>query len=258
MLSASRKKEVARIVLRALDKAESIWDRLGPTMDEDIFARADDMGKAERVPSRIPGHKEVEAGKEQVGTFIALVADMRNSSQHLLCAIAGDRPSELKRVFYETSALLPALEQTIQYEGGSVTEYLGDGLLALFEVNEIDKKPAITAAYTAAANCLDDTRAVVNEALDGRYNLPPLDIGIGMALSKAAVSLVGIEGNSHDKLIGRCVYFATKLAVGKNEIFVDEQLRTAWPITKGGKLTFDKRHGRSSVGGYLINRESRD
>jgi len=40
--------------------------------------------------------------------------------------------SQLQRIFYETSALLPAMAKLIFFENGSVTEYLGDGVLGLF------------------------------------------------------------------------------------------------------------------------------
>lgn len=111
----------------------------------------------------------------------------------------------LQRLYYETSALLPALERAIQYEGGSVTEYLGDGVLALFAVEDDDEASAVYAAYEAAENCLGDIRAIVNDALGERYVLPPLRFGVGMALGRAVVSLMGIEGNSHTKAFGKCV-----------------------------------------------------
>jgi class 3 adenylate cyclase len=124
----------------------------------------------------------------------------------------------------KTSALLPALECAIQYEGGSVTEYLGDGVLALFAVDDDDNASTIYAAHRAAKNCLGDTRSIVNDALGERYVLPPLRFGIGMALGKVVVSLMGIEGDSHAKAFGKCVWDATNLADGENEIKVDDFL----------------------------------
>jgi class 3 adenylate cyclase len=259
MLDDDKYQEVRLIVDQTLDKAERIWGKHGMTLDEAHFARADSdvLAKRERVPSRIPGQKEVEAGKERVGMFIALVADIRDSNKHLMSAVAGTKASELERVFYETSALLPALERTIQYEMGAVTEYLGDGLLALFEVNEADKETAVRASYSAAKNCLGDTQDIVYQALKSRYNLPPLDIGVGLAMSRAVVSLVGIEGDSHAKATGRCVYFATKLASRRNEIIVDDRMEDSWPSSKGGRLHFERSRKRG-VDGYLITRKSQD
>ena len=259
MLSGERKQEIASIVGRALDKAERIWNEHGLSMDE--ATRADSAGiiKRERVPSRIPGHSTVESGNEGVGAFIALVADIRESSKHLRQAIGKPaKVSLLQRLFYETSALLPALECTIQYEGGAVTEYLGDGVLALFAVDDDDEKSAIYAAYDAAENCLGDTLAIVNDALGKRYDLPPLRFGIGMALGKAVVSLMGLEDNSHAKAFGKCVWDATNLADGENEIKVDEFLHCAWPTRRGGLLGFRKKKGRGDVEGYVVSRKPKE
>lgn len=259
MLEEGRKGEISDIVDGALDRAERIWRKHGSALDEALFRAdsVDSIAKRESMPSRIPGQQEVESGKEKVGTYIALVADMRGSSTHLLTAIAQTKATELERVFYETSALLPALERTIQYNRGAVTEYLGDGVLALFEVDEEDEQRTIRASYAAANDCLGDTRDIVNVALEDRYELPPLDIGIGLAMSRGVVSLLGLEGNSHPKLTGRCVYFATKLASGRNEIFVDKRMRTAWPTSKRGLLSFEK-CVRRGVDGYLVSRRARD
>lgn len=254
MLSAEQKREITALVHRALDNAERVWNEHGMALDEAI--RADSVAKRELVPSKIPGHKAVESGSERVGTFIALVADMRDSSKHLLQRIAGTKATELQRIFYETSALLPALELTIQYEGGAVTEYLGDGLLALFAVEDATKHSVVRAAWSAGENCVGDTRGIVNDALAERYKLPPLNLGIGMAMSKAVVSLVGIEGSSHAKLFGQCVWYATNLADGKNEVIVDEWMEAEWPTTKNGGLRFRRKRGQRGVDGFLVTRKS--
>jgi class 3 adenylate cyclase len=253
MLKPDQKAEIRLIVENALDRAEGVWVRHGHALDEAMSARADSIVKAERVPSKIPGHAVVTGGEEQVDTFIALVADIRHSSDHLNSAIGGGRPSQLKRVVYETSALLPALERTIQYRHGSVTEYLGDGILALFRVSEDEQQgKAIKNAYRAARNCIDDTREIVNGSLKERYNLPPLALGIGLAMSKAVVALVGLDNERHAKAVGQCVYRATKLSSGFNSIYVDKVMNLAWPISKEGGLTFELKMKRG-VEGYRVS-----
>ena len=252
MLSDEQKHEVASLVDTALDKAERLWKKHGMALDKAIRADSAGVAKEEVVHARIPGYTAVESGKEQVKTFIALVADIRNSSKHLQQRIGSARATELERVFYETHALLPALEKTIQYEGGGVTEYLGDGILALFEVPEGDRESAVRAAYGAADDCIGDTREIVNRALDERYELPPLNLGIGMAMSPAIVTLVGIQGNSHAKVIGKCVWYATKLAYGHNEIIVDDFIEAGFPTSKTGQLRFQRKKGRRGVDGFVV------
>lgn len=43
---------------------------------------------------------------------------------------------------------------------------------------------------------------------------PPLKIGIGLAMSKAIVSLTGLSDNHHPKAFGECVFRAIKRSVG--------------------------------------------
>ncbi|GAB6059284.1 hypothetical protein JCM31598_24010 [Desulfonatronum parangueonense] len=189
----------------------------------------------------------------KVDTFIALVADMRDSSNHLLQAISDKKAkvSQLQRVFYETSALLPALAKTVADHNGKVTEYLGDGILALFKVNEKDRRNSITSSYYAAKKCMEVNQDVVNKVILERYKLPPLSIGIGLAMSKAVITLVGLKNFSQPKVLGECVYRASKLSSGQNKIYVDTFLHESWPTSKGGKLKF-QRVKRSDVDGYMI------
>lgn len=256
MLTVTQKDEITGIVEQNLDNAEAIWNAVGgqivsyAAMDEGLMRKS-----AETLPSKIPGHEMVTDIDPTVDEFIALVADMRESSKHLLCAISRDRAdvSQLQRVYYETSALLPALAKTIMYKGGKVTEYLGDGVLGLFQVGPENLEDQIQDAYRAAENCIADTRLIVNKVLNSRYRLPCLDIGVGLAISKAIVTLVGLDGDKHPKVVGECVYRATKLADGKNEVHVDERLRVQWPTTKGGNLSFSK-YKNDVVDGYLVKR----
>jgi hypothetical protein len=230
------------IIDESLKKAEEHWENGGHKLAvNDSRSFAEDMvTKSESEPSKIPGHSIVQEDETVIAEFIALVADMRDSSKHLLNAISKRVTdiSELQRVYYETSALLPALAQTIKFEGGCVTEYLGDGVLALFKVDENDKTKMMYAAHHAAKNIVKDTRALVNNALKERYNLPPVDLGVGLAMSQTLVTLVGLEGEKQPTAFGRCVFKATKLSGGRNEVVADEYLNKSWPTSKGGKLRF--------------------
>lgn len=253
MLDDTQKAEVSKIVTEALDNAEKVWKSDGYRIAMDSAAVI--VEKREIVPSRIPSHPNVDGDEPKVEKFIALVADMRKSSQHLLCAIGdGAKASMLERVYYETSALLPALERTIGYEEGSVTEYLGDGVLALFKVNKTSPNDMIYAAHEAAKNCVGDARDIVNKAIAERYKLPEIDVGVGLSMSDALVSLFGLNGQRHPKVFGSCVYYATKLSGGKNEIYVDKSLNENWPTSKGGTLKFLPKKIKG-VDGFLLSRK---
>ena len=221
------------VIRAALDSAEKVWGEYGTLLE-----KAADIGisaHVDSVPSYIPGHPLVHEGRTTIGKFIALVADMRNSSEHLLVRRSGHK-TELERVYYETSALLPALAWQIKEEGGSVTEYLGDGLLALFDATEL--QDSIYKAYRAGMGCVTTVREAVNSELYNRYRVPSLDLGVGLGYSQCVVHLVGLEGERHPKAIGKCVYYATKLSAGINEVIVDNALKVVWPKKENGPVSF--------------------
>jgi len=257
MLTDKQKLILDKIVNASLDKAESTWEsggsELRAAMESATFKNFEE--RAEVKPSLIPGHPLVGDNEVVIDEFIAFVADMRKSSEHLMCAISSKKAkcSGLQRVYYETSALLPALAKTINFKEGSVTEYLGDGVLALFKVDPEDKSKAIYAAHNAGRNIINDTRMIINNVIHERYSLPPLDIGVGLSISKALVTLVGLDGEKHPKAFGACVFRASKLSGGVNEILADQYLEAAWPTAKGGRLKFLSRKIRG-VDGFLVEK----
>ncbi|MBI6550759.1 adenylate/guanylate cyclase [Xenorhabdus lircayensis] len=254
MLSLNQKTSLRKIINDSLNKAEKHWRDGGYLLAlnrvgfESVNASA--MDSAE--PSKIPGHTIVQDGETVIDTFIAFVADMRDSSKHLMCATSPKKSkvSGLERVYYETSALLPAIGYVVREEEGNVTEYLGDGALALFRVEKDNKKEAIYAAHRAAKNAIGDARDIVNEILKERYELPELDIGVGLAISQTLVTLVGYP-EKHPKAFGECVFRATKLSSGRNEIISDINLKAIWPSSKGGTLRFTSK-SINNVDGYVL------
>ena len=173
MLNERQKAEVRAAINDSLSRAERHWKRGGNELVEKSgLAKAHSVViLEEKEPSRIPGHEMVQDDETVIDEFIAFVADMRDSSRHLMCEISQKNAlaSGLERVFYETSALLPALALAVQYEDGNITEYLGDGALALFKVNPEKADDAIYAAHRAAKNSIGDIRNIVNDILNERY-----------------------------------------------------------------------------------------
>jgi class 3 adenylate cyclase len=96
----------------------------------------------------------------------------------------------------------------------------------------------------------------VNRILKERYNLPALRIGIGLAYSKALVTIIGTEDNLHAKAMGECVYRASKLSNGSNEIIIDEKLKILWPKRKGGSLSFKGLVNKHDFRSFLIQKNT--
>lgn len=243
------KQKILYVCQKSLDQAERDWEytdaekklvQKSERMNENLTHMILDSA----LPSNIPGHKLVD--KPKISDFIALVCDIRKSTERLSTILKYTKVNGIQRVFYETSALLPSLEVVIDHFGGSVTEYLGDGILAFFPyLNEDD----LYNSYYASIGCMELVRTIVNSELDRRYYLPPLDIGIGMASSPAMVRKVAMR---HVKAFGKCVWVASKLSGGTNIILVDDQLKAKWPSSKGGRISFRRTERMRDVVGYKL------
>ena len=257
-MSKVDKDALSKLINESLDNAERHWKNGGHVLSLEehniIKSNRSDIG-FDSSDSNIPGHETVSDYETIIDNFIAIVIDMRGSSSHLNAYNGAVIKSGIQRVFYETSALLPALDFTIRSYNGRVTEYLGDGVLGFMQVDEANSSKAIYSSYNASEECLNTTLPLVNQELFRRYKLEALQIGIGMSLSKALVTLLGIKGNKHPKAYGRCVFRATKLSDGHNKIVIDNDLRAMWPSAKKGTISFTKRDKNyGDFDGYIIRK----
>lgn len=240
-------KNILDKVNNALATAENVWGEVGHHFSQESYLIKEAvLAQA----TQIPGFPFVNDGEPKVSDFIAIFVDIRNSTKHLTQNISA-KASMLKRVHFETTALFAAGGEIIEQYDGKITEYLGDGFLALFNVNE-DRK-VVYQAHSFAKKILNANNEIISPILYERYDLPPLDIGIGMAYSKAIVTLVG-HNHKQPKALGECVYRASKLSDGKNEIHIDERLKQLWPKSKGGKLQFQQKKMDLKFKSYLINK----
>lgn len=239
------------LVTTELDRAQAVWKDVGAKMVIKADMRA--LAEQRRLKTDIPGYPTIDPSKPAVDEFIAFVVDMRDSTKHLTQAIShrDADASETERVLYEMSALLPAAAEVVRWQKGKVTEYLGDGVLALFRASE-DRDETCYAACRAARKVVGDMRDIVNDALHMRFRLPEIDLGVGMAFSKAVVTSVGHPDEPAPKAIGTCVYRASKLASLVNEIAVDDNLEAIWPkATAGGGFRFQRKTIKGILGHVL-------
>lgn len=252
-LNSDQRKQVSDAISDGLDRAVDAWSRVGEKFLEKAMATDQLVVEAYREPSKIPGHPWVSEGVPKVDEFIALVVDMRNSSQRLKTSVSSKTIEHgFQRIYYETSALLPAISIVCSFENGVVTEYLGDGALALFRVDEEDRDGSIRQASRAARCCVGEMRELINCELASRFSLPAIHLGAGLAMGRALVTLVGSRENLHPKAIGECVWEATKLSAGVNAVHVSGHMRAMWPASKNGKMKFHKKEDVRGVNGYRL------
>ena len=74
-------------VEEALDYAERVWNRVGDELVEHEVSRVAKAFVADSMATDFPGRLTIEPESPEVDYFIAFVADMRDSTRHLLCAI---------------------------------------------------------------------------------------------------------------------------------------------------------------------------
>jgi hypothetical protein len=231
------KNQITKVCNAHLDKAEFDWKKTNATnrmaSDESLhLEHASQKFQDSMEASLIPGYEKVSLFDPKIDDFIAIVCDIRNSTDRLQTNRNGfkniERDNGIQRVFYETSAMLPSLETTINFFKGQVTEYLGDGILGFIQYKD---KQEIYDAYHASKACVTLTRDIVNNILFDRYNLPKLDIGVGLALSPAMIRVVT---KNHIKAFGQCVWRATKLSGGINTVEIDMCLKNKWPKSQNG------------------------
>jgi hypothetical protein len=229
---------ITEVIKNALDIADKFWLESGHDLEEEAKKQAllveslESIAMDSNIPSNLPNHDSINQYHSQNAEFIAIVADMRKSTEHAKTIITGIEP--LHRIFLETSALLPAMEKIINFENGQVTEYLGDGVLGFFNYNQPED---IYKAYNAAKNIIVDMRNILNQILSERYKLPQdIHIGVGIAKSQTIIYAAGLPNRKHPKAFGSCIYDATKLATGTNIIGLTQEIKALWPKSKNGKI----------------------
>ena len=240
-LTREERDSVSATISKGLNRAEETWGEVGHKFVRKTMVLDSAHAMESIEPSKIPGHPWVTDGTPKVDEFIAMVIDMRGSTKSLktICS-ASHIKDGFQRIYYETSALLPAISVVTSFEGGVVTEYLGDGALVLFQVDENDRKESIKSASRAARNCVNEMRELINKQLDERYKFPNMSLGAGLAIGKALVTLVGSLDNLQPKAIGECIWEATKLSGGVNKVHVSDNIYDLWPAGKGGKMQFHR------------------
>ena len=242
-LTNEQEAEIVTIIEQSLNLAEQFWEQSGRKLIVESSTESNQFVADSIIPSNLPNHETINTINSVNQEMIAIVVDMRNSTRHAKTQVRDINP--LKRIFFETYALLPAIDKTIQFENGRVTEYLGDGILGFFALgsDSSDKDKVIHGVSKTAKRIIVDVRNLLNDAIQKKLSLPEsekINLGIGLAYSQTIIHAIGLQGKQHAKAFGSCVYDATKLSSGMNEIFVSENLQAIWPESIRGRNKFKK------------------
>jgi hypothetical protein len=234
-------------------RAASVLDELGAHLRK---ARVLLKESATAIPSLIPGHETVSYERPVVGNFIAAISDLRDTTTRLRQAIGKPAAYSLaERVYFETAVALPIIARTMLYFDGRTTEYLGDGTLTLFVVPGDDGADKCEAAFKASVSAVEAISYIVNPLLT-TTNLPKLAVGVGIGMSRALVSAIGLPERLVPNAFGECVFPAAKLSKwGENEIYADSTFEANYPTSEGGKIRF-RRIRKDEIDGFLVSKQS--
>jgi len=154
-----------------------------------------------------PVMKELEAGHldgmASTRQFICVMfLDIRGFTTH-------SEVTAPEAVIAELNAMFELATAAIHRHGGTVKEFMGDGVMALFGAPQTLSNPS-QAAFDAAREIVAALPAL-NTKLQQTGDPSPLDIGVGIACGPAIVGHVGAALRHAYGAVGDCVNVASRL-----------------------------------------------
>jgi adenylate cyclase len=179
------------------------------------------------MPGREPGES---VGKEK--RIAILFSDVRNFTSFSEALPAYDVIHALNRYFTQIGRVITA-------HGGYIDNYMGDGIMALFGVD--DPTDAPLRAVRAGLDMLDAVDQSVRpyfEAIYGRV----FDIGIGIHYGEAVVGTIGARNRKTQTAIGDAVNFASRIESANKEagtrlLISDDTFNAVQEAVQVGKTT---------------------
>ena len=184
------------------------------------------LGTNLREGAEVPGFEEkpLKFGKFENRPFVAMMTDIRKSSDIINGA------NGLVNMFL--------ISKIVDSHKGTSTEFLGDGVLNLFDTKEGGLADALRSSMLASWEILEARNLILNP-LFSTIGLPMINLGIGIDHGITIVTRFGYRNDTDLKAFGNCVYNVSKLSKGFNEIIVSENSKLNWPSNPGGALRFE-------------------
>lgn len=183
--------------------------------------------------SEIPGFesKPMKFGQFVNKEFVVMMTDIRKSTEIIN---AENGLVNMFKIFYAYSAVVANI---VDKNTGTSTEFLGDGVLNLFDIENGNRIEMLIKAYNAADEILYARENILNP-LFIRHGLPIINIGIGIDFGITIVTRFGYNSDNDLKAFGKCVYNVSKLCKGENSIHVSPNTQYLWPKSPTGTLQF--------------------
>jgi adenylate cyclase len=156
------------------------------------------------------GRRQTHSAQGVEKTIAVLFLDIRGFTARSAGLLPYDIVFLLNRFF---DAIVPEITKA----GGTVDKYMGDGLLALFEMDntEHSAQAGITAAGNIGVALARFNRLLASEGED------PVRIGMGLHTGTVVLGEIGTTGNAPRTLIGSAVNAASRLEAKTKELGVE-------------------------------------
>jgi adenylate cyclase len=136
-----------------------------------------------------------------------LFSDVRGFTNFSEALPAYDVIHALNRYYHQ-------IGQIITYHGGYIDNYMGDGIMALFGVD--DPTDAPLRAVRAGLDMLDAVDQSIRPYFEAIY-ARVFDIGVGIHYGEAVVGTLGARNNKTETAIGDAVNFASRIESANKE-----------------------------------------
>jgi adenylate cyclase len=206
----------------------------------------DELKKSINEEAEIPGFETnpMKFGQFVNKEFVAMMTDIRKSTDII------NRPNGTRDMFLIFYAYSAVTANIVEHYGGTSTEFLGDGVINLFDTEKgLDQ--AFINSIRASREILEARSQILNPLFQ-KLQLPTIDLGIGIDHGVTIVTRFGYKTDNDLKAFGSCVYNASKLSKGMNEIIISEKSQSAWPTSPDGKLQFNITLLKEGLIGYKI------
>jgi adenylate cyclase len=183
--------------------------------------------------AELPGfeNKPMKFGKFENREFVIMMTDIRKSTDII------NGPNGLVNMFLIFYIYAGIVAKIVDSYNGTSTEFLGDGVLNLFDTKDSNREIALRNSMLASWEILEARENVLNPFLLS-VGLPQINFGIGIDHGVTIVTQFGYRSDTDLKAFGKCVYNASKLCKGFNQIIVSQNSQSVWPTGPGGNLNF--------------------
>lgn len=183
--------------------------------------------------AELPGfeNKPMKFGKFENREFVVMMTDIRKSTEIIN---ASNGLVNMFLIFYIYAGIIAKI---VDSQDGTSTEFLGDGVLNLFDTKESDRNTALRKSILASWDIMEARENILNPFFES-VGLPQINLGIGIDHGITIVTKFGFRNDTDLKAFGRCVYNTSKLCKGENQIIVSRNSQSVWPSGPNGNLHF--------------------